>query len=248
LSNSNPEEAATVLHDWFRSLEFDFPLDTFKQLPRHPAYKYEYFNSRAVLSPRPQSQRAVLDLRTASLPTDTPLPRRQSTIRQLHSRDWPLLPRLLATAFDDIPPFAALPVDLRHEAAEDCIEHTRSGGDGSVLESACFVAPAESNTGLLGAALVTMLEAPGDNTAPSPRPHLTWIMVNPWHARAGLAGALLACIVPALRKLGFTELLSTFLVGNTRSMMWHWRRGFRLVQPSLPRMFTLNAPTREEAR
>ena len=30
--------------------------------------------------------------------------------------------------------------------------------------------------------------------------------------------------------LGFTELLSTFLEGNTRSMVWHWRMGFTLLQ------------------
>ena len=48
--------------DHFRRIELHLPFDEFHRLPRNSAYKYEYFDGRAVLSPRPKCHRAVLDL------------------------------------------------------------------------------------------------------------------------------------------------------------------------------------------
>ena len=47
----------------FRCIELHLPFDEFQRIPRNSAYKYEYFDGRAVLSPRPKCYRAVLDLR-----------------------------------------------------------------------------------------------------------------------------------------------------------------------------------------
>jgi hypothetical protein len=44
-----------------------------------------------------------------------------------------------------------------------------------------------------------------------------------------LGTALLGRAVSALSTLGYRNLASTFLVGNDRATMWHWRRGFQLV-------------------
>ena len=41
--------------------------------------------------------------------------------------------------------------------------------------------------------------------------------------------ALLAAAVNALLTMGFQQLLTTFMVGNDSSMLWHWRNGFRLL-------------------
>jgi L-amino acid N-acyltransferase YncA len=41
--------------------------------------------------------------------------------------------------------------------------------------------------------------------------------------------ALLAAATRELLRLGYTELLSTFMLGNDSSMLWHWRNGFRLL-------------------
>jgi L-amino acid N-acyltransferase YncA len=66
---------------------------------------------------------------------------------------------------------------------------------------------------------------------------LTWIFVGPWHAGHGVGTALLAHAIQGLLGLGYTELLSTFLLGNTSSMLWHWRNGFRLLPyPGSPRV------------
>jgi hypothetical protein len=59
------------------------------------------------------------------------------------------------------------------------------------------------------------------------RPHLTWIFAA--RAGQGTGTALLAAAVRGLLGLGYTELASTFLLGNESSMLWHWRNGFRLL-------------------
>ena len=33
----------------------------------------------------------------------------------------------------------------------------------------------------------------------------------------------------SLLELGYTELISSFILGNTSSMLWHWRSGFELL-------------------
>jgi L-amino acid N-acyltransferase YncA len=58
---------------------------------------------------------------------------------------------------------------------------------------------------------------------------LTWIFVSPWMAGQGIGTALLAAAVKALRELGYEHLLSTFMLGNESSMLWHWRNGFQLL-------------------
>jgi hypothetical protein len=40
---------------------------------------------------------------------------------------------------------------------------------------------------------------------------------------------LLAAAGNALLELGYRELLTTFMLGNESSMLWHWRNGFRLL-------------------
>jgi len=53
-------------------------------------------------------------------------------------------------------------------------------------------------------------------------------MVHPWRFGQGLGSRLLANSATVLRDLGYRELRSTFLVGNERSALWHWRNGYRL--------------------
>jgi hypothetical protein len=68
------------------------------------------------------------------------------------------------------------------------------------------------------------------------RPHLTWIFVTPLCAAHGLGSALLAHSINALLALGYSDLGTTFLLGNDSSMLWHWRNGFRLLPyPGSPR-------------
>lgn len=212
-----------MIGEWFRCLELTIPFAEFVCLPRHPAYKYEYFGGRAVLTPRPRSRHAAVELAAlASANARSSVPD-TVVIRPLQTGDWAHLPELLAAAFHDVPPFAALGEDDRLTAAQECLDHTHAGGDGCLLEPACFVA-ADAGPATLpeGAVLITAVP-------PRNAPHLTWIMVSPWRVGQGLGSALLRRAATALRALGYRELISTFLVGNERSALWHWRNGFRLV-------------------
>ena len=61
------------------------------------------------------------------------------------------------------------------------------------------------------------------------------MFVAPLSAGRGVGTALLHAAVRELLALGFTELASTFLLGNDSSMLWHWRAGFRLLTHSASR-------------
>jgi hypothetical protein len=241
-----------MLDDWFRSIELDISLEEFHRLPRHPAYKYEYLGDAAWLTPRPRYGRALLELASLEPPAGpggglAPPHLGEFPIHRLADGDWERLPELMAAAFGRVPPFSALDEATALAAARDCLGYTRQGGDGPLVAQACFVADGpRAWDNPAGAILITLVPG-GDMTQwhgmrwqqPPPadaiqrrlgRPHLTWVFVSPWDAGHGLASELLRVSGGALRCLGFTELASTFLIGNDRSATWHWRNGFRLLQ------------------
>jgi GNAT superfamily N-acetyltransferase len=211
-------------------------------LPQNPAYKYEYIDGEAWLTPRPKSYHALLDLDSFDPPI-TMQTEEQTIIRRLAEEDWERLPTLLAAAFHRVEPFASLDDDLRLQAAEDCLRRTRDGTEGPLIGEATCVAVREQDQALVGAAIITLPPAgdvsgrdafrsqerpPTDVVARAKgRPHLTWIFVSPWHARLGVGTALLHAAVRELIQLGYTELASTLLLGNESSTLWHWRMGFR---------------------
>jgi len=245
-----------MLDDWFKIIRLGVTWEEFHQLPAHPAYKYEYYDKEAVLTPRPKSFHAIVDL---SFAVDRPIPQRTSekiTVRRLAELDWDELASTFAGAFSRIPPFAALTKDERKKAAADCLARTRAGGDGPLIEQASFVADHERFGSACAAILVTL--TPDRDLAtdwrahewPEPpprdaierrlgRPHLTWIFVDPWLARHGVGSQLLAASARELTGLGYRELASTFLLGNDDTLLWHWRNGFRL----LPGIGSLRRPS-----
>jgi GNAT superfamily N-acetyltransferase len=222
--------------EWMPHLLLPLTMEEFRRLPRNAAYKYEYLNKTAYLSPRPRHYHAVLELR--SMEQDESVP-----ICPLEAGELVHLDRLFADAFRYIQPYGCLDDDTRLDAARQALERTRTGVDGPWIEQASFVARTEEKP--VGAILVTLLPQ-GDpcdwdsyhwTTAPPPHcierrlghPHLTWIFVSPPKRGHGTGTALLAAAVRALLRLGFTQLFSTFLAGNDSSMLWHWRNGFRLL-------------------
>lgn len=211
----------------------------FHQLPRHPAYRYEYHAGSAWLNPRPRYYHARLDLPAG--PTEGAANVR---LRPLLDEHWEALVDLFAEAFAGHQPFAGLAEPLRPIAARQCLEQTRDGGDGPWIRPASYVA-LSADGALLGGVLITLLP-PGDpcdwNTytwdSPPPadciercagQPHLTWIFTHPESKGCGIGSALLQAAAGRLSRLGFDRLLSTFLLGNESSMLWHWRCGFRLL-------------------
>lgn len=235
---------------WLSPLRFALSFELFHRLPRNPAYKYEYLHGEAVLSPRPRYYHAVLDMESAELPHPAKVP-----LRPLRADDWATLPALFQSAFARHLPFSALADAERRVTAEAALETTRTGGDGLLIGPACFVAT--EGPRVLGASLITLLP-PGDpeefatyawggELDPEALeraegwPHLTWILVDSWESGRGIGTALLSASVRVLRQMGYNDLLSTFLLGNEISAMWHWRCGFRLL--SYPGSFRRRLPT-----
>jgi len=215
--------------------------EQFRQLPQHPAYRYEYRDGIAELSPLLRRYHGLLSLadgavRGGSAPAGIEL-------RTVNDRAWVWLPELFANAFAGTAPFSLLEPTLRLEASRECIARTLAGEYGQLVEAASFTA---MEAGVpCGAIVITLLQAgdleafddprwgepPPDNALESHwgRPHVTWIFTAPSAARYGVATALLARAAAALVGLGYTELASTFLLGNDPSLLWHWRNGFRLL-------------------
>jgi hypothetical protein len=218
-----------MINDWYESIELPISIEQFWRLPKNAAYKYEYFDGHAYLSPRPKSQHAVLDLQTFLRPIDEMAAQEELAIRPLQEADWATLPKVFAAAFHNVQPFASLPDEDCLAAAAECLSESHQGAEGPLVESACLAATRKSDDGVVGATVITLPPAHAVYGAEG-LPHLTWIFVGPWHARCGVGCALLDEAVRELLKLGYTKLASTFLLGNDSSTLWHWKAGFRLLE------------------
>jgi GNAT superfamily N-acetyltransferase len=225
--------------DWMHGLQLALTPEQFRQLPRCSAFRYDYLKDTAYIAPRPRHFHALLRLRPF-VANEV----RGVSLRPVHLSDWPGVVALFAESFYQVQPFAGLDDTDRRRAAEQALARTRSGGDGPWIEQASFVA-CDGDGELAGAVLLTLLPD-RDPTEwdsyrwiePPPadciqrrqgRPHLTWIFVDPGFAGQGVGTMLLAAAVRELRALGYRELVSTFLLGNDASALWHWRNGFRLL-------------------
>jgi L-amino acid N-acyltransferase YncA len=232
-----------MMDEWMTTLRLRLTLEEFRRLPRNPAYKYEYLSGEAYLTPYPRHYHAVLPLPPPPVP-EAPEPAADLVIREVTEADLPDLERVFTAAFARTQPLASLTSEARADAARQALQRMVSGGDGPWVRQASFVA-VKAEEELLGAALVTLLPE-GDLCdwdsycwhGPPPadcverhlgRPHLTWIFVAGLRAGQGTGTALLTAVTRALVGLGYRELVSTFLLGNESSLLWHWRNGFRLL-------------------
>jgi GNAT superfamily N-acetyltransferase len=228
---------------WMPVLKLRLTQEQFHQLPRNPAYKYEFSDGEVCLTPRAKHYHAWLDLR--SFPTENPEPRRPVDIRPIQESDWQELERVFQATLCRVQPFASLDADTMAQASRECLARTRTGQDGVRLPEASWLAASAQESEIVGAILITLVPG-GDPCDPDSyywrdsglaelpagekaQPHLTWIFVAPENAGWGIGSALLAASVRVLRERGFTQLWSTFVSGNDSSMLWHWRNGFQLL-------------------
>jgi GNAT superfamily N-acetyltransferase len=225
--------------EWMRGSRLVLTADEFQRLPRNSAFRYDYLDGTGHVTPRPRHYHALLELAPLTVPEDEAV-----CLRRVEERDWGDLVELFADAFAQAQPFAALDPPTRREAAEQCLTRTRTGGDGPWVGPASLVAHDDGGA-TLGALLVTLLPERDPcewgsyqwHEPPPPdclerrlgRPHLTWVFVHPGCAGEGLGTRLLAAAVTELLALGYRQLLSTFMIGNDASALWHWRNGFRLL-------------------
>src|SRR6266511_4402398 len=102
--------------EWMPALELPLSWEQFRQLPRNAAYKYEYFDGRAHLSPRPKTYHALLDLGAADGCADGQ-ELKEIRLRPVRDADWGDLVPLFAATFARIQPFGSLDEATREEAA-----------------------------------------------------------------------------------------------------------------------------------
>nr|AEH26476.1 acetyltransferase [uncultured Acidobacteria bacterium A2] len=222
-------------------LELALTWEQFARLPRNAAYRYEFLEGQAYLTPRPKHYHARLEL--AARKVEAPAGCADVVVRPVGAGEPAALVPLFAAAFSTMQPFGSLDESTRRDAARTVLERTRLGGDGPWIVPASFVAERAGDP--VGAILITLL--PGGNPEehdcyywhePPPGdvlerrlgiPHLTWIFVAPLSAGRGVGTLLLGHVANRLLELGYRQLLSTFLLGNDSSMLWHWRNGFQLL-------------------
>lgn len=236
-----------MIDRWFPVIRLPMTLRQFHQLPRNPAYRYDYLNGKAILSGRPRCYGARLTLRRSEdgPPCEVEVHRERVVFRRMEEDDWPRLGQAFASGFSRVQPFASLSDRRRLDAARDCLRSARDGDDGPLILAACHVARIEGKERPIGACLVTLVppvdledawslrwERPPAADAVERRlghPHLTWIFVAHPLAGFGIGSALLAHATEGLLDLGYTQLASSFLEGNDSSTLWHWRNGFELL-------------------
>lgn len=234
-----------MIDRWFSRIKLPLTFEQFRKLPRNASYKYEYIEGETWITPRPKQYHAMLELRPADEPAPLEVDREPIRMRPLEESDWEKLPRLFASAFGRVQPFASLDESNALKAARNCLDQTKEGGDGPLIGPACLVAEMEGDDPLIGAILVTNMpdvdltdfhELRWREPPPADwlerclgRPHLTWVFVHNIYSGHGIGTALLAAASKALLGIGYQRLATTFLLGNESSMLWHWRNGFELL-------------------
>jgi GNAT superfamily N-acetyltransferase len=231
--------------EWMPMIRLPISIDEFHQLPRNAAYKYEYFGGKAMLSPRPKTMHAALDLATCSIPLEDHAPTDEYALAPLERQSQDELAKVFCGAFGQSQPFAGLPVDRRLAAARESLRRAFDGEEGPWLADASFVARRIADNAIVGAIVLTLIPDgdPSDvltyrwpnakSPTPEPfgagQPHITWIFTAHFFKGEGIGTRLLAAAVDALRIAGHKRLLTTFIMGNDSSMLWHWRNGFTLL-------------------
>ena len=185
----------------------DVPMsfDRWERIPRHPDWKYEYFDGAAQLSYRPKPLHVR---RTTSEPVSRD---GRHMVRLLHGPD-DAVRAFLREFWHAHDPYRCVP-----DPAE-WLDEDLDGSFARLAEPGGAIA--EENGEIIGAVLVEQPHR--DETAP----YLAWLSVRPGFRCDGVGTAMLAAIVPALADAGVEYLDSGASVANRASIAWHWRNGF----------------------
>ncbi len=233
-----------MLNDWFTDLSFETDWETFRELPRHPAYRYEFKDDRCSISGRPVFFHAKRDL-NCLIKSNCDHEENPWEISQIEHADCSELVHLFDRAFSRSAPFIHLSAARQLAAAQALLQRTQQGEDGPIFDAASLVIRDAKSQESLGAILITLVpsddfinfnpeqwsqEPPADAVKNGwGQPHLTWIFIDPHVARQGLGKTLLRSSAQHLLDSGYTTLVSTFLSGNQASTLWHWKMGFQLL-------------------
>src|SRR5947209_3958377 len=101
--------------EWMPQIRLPLNKGQFHQLPRNPAYRYEFLNGEVVLSPRAQHYHAILDLEVRT--AEQPVP-----IAPLSPDGIADLAKLFSDCFRSIQPYGSLDDETRLRAARHSLE------------------------------------------------------------------------------------------------------------------------------
>ncbi|MCA8996345.1 MAG: hypothetical protein KDA80_05165 [Planctomycetaceae bacterium] len=237
----------SMMEKWFRTVRCEVPWEVYQSLPRHPAYRFEYVQGELRITGRPRFLSCRLGLEDLA---ESVTERDGYEVHTLSEHNRDELSTLFARAFANTAPFAALDWETCEVAAKALLARTESGDDGRLDPAASLVVKSSATDHLCGVSIVTWVSGqylfpsglgrPDEMTAEESRrvvfPHLTWIFVEPESSRMGLGCWLLTRSGRVLREQGANSLYSTFLLGQSESMLWHWKMGFQLLEdPMSPR-------------
>src|SRR2546430_11526935 len=104
---------------WMPTIELPLSIEQFRQLPRNPAYKYEYLGGKAYLSPRARHYHAVLELDRSPDPNNV-------EIKPVRPEELLELIPLFCGAFRSIQPYGCLDDESRERCCRDALERTRN--------------------------------------------------------------------------------------------------------------------------
>ncbi|MGI9001647.1 MAG: GNAT family N-acetyltransferase [Pseudonocardia sp.] len=201
-------------------MQIPMSFEHYERIPRHPDWKWEYWDGAAHLSYRPF---AMCLRREVHEPVGGS---RRHAVRLIDpGRDEARLRTFLSEFWRAEDPG-------RTFEEEDAISWLRDGLDRSFARLAEPAgALAEEDGELIGAVL---LEPPhrDDEVA---APQLSWLSVRAGFRCDGVGTDLLAALVEALRASGAEHLASAASPGNRASLAWHWRNGFQIVSDPLAR-------------
>ncbi|MGI9000222.1 MAG: GNAT family N-acetyltransferase [Pseudonocardia sp.] len=199
-------------------MEIPMSFEPYRRIPRHPDWKWEYWDGTAQLSYRPHP---ICLRREVRLPVPA---RQRHTVRLADPLgDGERLRSFLTEFWRAEDPYRTVDDD-------PASEWLRDGLDSSFIRLATPAgAFAEEDGKIIG---VVLLELPYRD-ADVPVPHLSWLSVRSGHRCDGVGTGLLATVVEALHRSGVEQLHSSVSPGNRASLSWHWRTGFQAVSDPL---------------
>lgn len=183
-------------------------VDEYLLLPGDPAWKVEYYDGKAVWTPRHSLVTLTISVEPREVGT-------AGVIRPLEYRDRAEVAGAYVEAFVGTIDFCGYDAEMIAQSAERDIGAAYT--EDPSIRAACFVAV--DGEELVGAALLTQF-ATG--------PHLNALFVRAGRRRRGLATALVASAINVLHAHGETTLSSFHHIGNLVSADWH--RGFGFVE------------------
>ena len=115
--------ADNPFYRFFRTVSFPLERRLWDRMPRHPAFKHEYWDGALHWTPRPNTCDCYLDLATWQQPPrgEWSVPREEVGVRQLGEADWKVLPRVFLRGV--LPMAAALAVGRRCADARLAVHH-----------------------------------------------------------------------------------------------------------------------------